>query len=192
MSGSPRFAFLTPTLPSREPLLAECRASVSAQTLAHEHLVGVDVSREGPAVIRNRLAARTDADWLISLDDDDLVDERFLETLAPHCAGADVVYPWCRVQDHGELAPWTPNRLFRAETLLRFNFIPVTALIRHSLWDRVGGMPERVQSEDWLFWLACLAEGARFKCVPETLWVYRRGLSGSRNQWQTTAAQGAA
>jgi glycosyltransferase involved in cell wall biosynthesis len=183
------FAFLTATLPKREHLLEQCQASVAAQTVPAQHLVAVDEKREGPAAIRNRLARSTNAEWLIPLDDDDLIDPTFLEVLAPLCGGADVVYPWCRVQDHMEgLPPWTPNRLFRAETLLRFNYIPVTALIRHSLWDKVGGMPERVQTEDWLMWLACLAEGARFRCVPEILWTYRRGMSGSRNQWQTTAA----
>lgn len=188
MSGKQQFAFLTPTLPGRESLLAECAASVQAQTMGCLHLRGLDKKRVGPAVVRNRLAASTDAEWLIPLDDDDLIDPAFLETLAPHLPGADIVYPWCRVQDHQPLAPWTPNRLFRAETLLRFNYIPVTALIRHTLWDKVGGMPEKVQTEDWLMWLACLAEGARFKCVPEILWTYRRGMAGSRNQWQTTAA----
>lgn len=148
------------------------------------------MSREGPATIRNRLAADTDADWLIPLDDDDLIDKTFLERLTPHVEGADVVYPWCRVEDFvNGLPPWTPNRLFRAESLLRFNYIPVTALISHELWDAVGGMDEQVEVEDWRLWRKCLAEGARFKCVPEVLWSYRRGVSGaSRNEWAATAA----
>lgn len=184
------FAFLTATLTDRQSLLEECRASVSAQTVAAEHLVGVDVSREGPATIRNRLAADTDADWLIPLDDDDLVDADFVERLTPHLDGADVVYPWCRVKDFlPGLPPWTPNRLFRAENLLRFNFIPVTAMVSHELWDAVGGMPENVANEDWRFWQRCLAEGARFRCVPEVVWTYRRGISSeSRNEWQSLAA----
>lgn len=176
-------------MPKREPLLDQCRAAVAAQTIPCEHLIAVDENREGPAAVRNHLARETDADWLIPLDDDDLIDPLFLETLAPLLGGADVVYPWCRVTDHTPgLPPWTPNRLFRAETLLRFNYIPVTALVRHSLWDQVGGMPEGVATEDWLMWKRCLAEGARFRCVPEIAWTYRRGMAGSRNQWQTTAA----
>ncbi len=146
----------------------------------------MDEDREGPAAIRNRLAKQTDADWLIPLDDDDLIDPNFLEVLSQHLDGADIVYPWCRVQDFiPGLPAWTPNRLFRAESLLRFNFIPVTALISHELWDAVGGMDEGVEVEDWRFWRKCLAEGARFRLVPEVLWTYRRGYSGtSRNEWQ--------
>lgn len=190
MSGSPSFAFLTATLPGRESLLDECRASVAAQTVPASHLVGVDASREGPATIRNRLAADTHADWLIPLDDDDVVDPSFLETLLPFLAGGDVVYPWCRVEDFVDGLPvWTPNRLFRAESLLRFNFIPVTACVRRSLWEAVGGMPEGVTVEDWRFWLRCLAEGARFVCVPEVRFTYRRGISSeSRNEWAAVAA----
>ena len=191
MSGSPQFAFLTATLPERASLLEECAVSVHVQTTpSWTHNVGVDKDKEGPAVIRNRLAKETDADWLIPLDDDDLIDPDFLEVLSKHLDDADVIYPWCRVEDFiPGLPPWTPNRLFRAESLLRFNFIPVTALISHDLWDAVGGMPEDVNNEDWWMWKRCLAEGARFKCVPEVLFSYRRGYSGaSRNEWQSLAA----
>lgn len=159
---------------------------MAAQTAPVDHLVGVDDDREGPTVIRNRLAGSTDADWLLCLDDDDLLDPTFVEVLAPHLAAADVVYPWCRVED--DLGHWSPNRLYRPEPLVGegqrpYNYIPVTALIRRSLWEQVGGMPNVAHAEDFLFWRRCIGAGARFRCVPEVLWTYRRGLSGSRNQW---------
>jgi glycosyltransferase involved in cell wall biosynthesis len=184
-----RVAVLTPTLPERSSLLNQCVASVQAQTVpVYQHLVGVDEGREGPSVTRNRLAASSDADWFLPLDDDDLLDPEFLAVLEPHLDGADVVYPWCRVEDHAELEPWAPNRLFRPDAMLRFNYVPVTALVRAELWREVGGMPIADIAEDWLMWKNCLAVGARFRCVPEVLWTYRRGLSGSRNQWAAQAA----
>lgn len=111
-----------------------------------------------------------------------------METLLAAADGADIVYPWCRVEDHSpDLEPWCPNRLFSADALLRFNYIPVTALIRRDLWLDVGGMPNLPLAEDWAFWKRCLGAGAVFKCVPEVLWSYRRGLAGSRNLWVAAA-----
>lgn len=164
-------------------------ASVEFQGVYTDHLVLLDPDREGPSALRNQLAARTDAEWLLPLDDDDLLDSDCVETLLAASEGADVVYPWCRVEDHDpDLAPWCPNRLFTADALLTYNFIPVTALVRHELWDEVGGMPSLPHAEDWAFWKRCLAAGAVFRCVPEVLWTYRRGLAGSRNQWVAAAA----
>ena len=193
MSGATgSVAVLTPTLPSRRWLLDEAEASVAAQTYERcEHLVGVDAGREGPASVRNRLAASSGADWFLPLDDDDLLDPEAVEALVSASEGADVVVPWCRVVDFVDfvdLEPWTPNRLFRPETLLLYNFVPVTALVRAELWHGVGGMPEGVEVEDWRFWLRCLGAGARFRVVSEVLWSYRRGMSGSRNQWAARAA----
>ena len=184
----PNVAVITPTLPERSQLLDECADSVRAQTHPCTHLVGVDEAREGPSVIRNRLAAASDADWLLPLDDDDLIDPDCVEQLLASAQGADVVVPWCRVEDHDPtLEPWTPNRLFRPETMLLYNYVPVTSLVRAELWRDVGGMPTG-QVEDWRFWLRCLAEGARFRVVSEVCWTYRRGLSGSRNEWAAAAA----
>lgn len=180
-------------MPERESLLRECCESVCAQVHTdYVHLVGTDHDGEGPAAVRNRLARdASEASFLVPLDDDDLVDPNFLSTLASHLEGADVIYSWCRVEDFVPGLPaWTPNRLFRAEALLRFNFIPVTACISRDLWDAVGGMDEGVQVEDWLFWKKCLAEGARFRLVPEVLWTYRRGVSSeSRNEWASLVAK---
>ncbi len=180
-------AVLTATLPSRSQLLNECHASVLCQTVQVQHLVGVDHDREGPAAIRNRLAQETDADWLLPLDDDDLLDRICAETLLDATEGADIVVPWCRVIDTPGMDQWTPNRLFRPEPLLTYNFVPVTALVSADLWRTVGGMPEKVDVEDWRMWRRCAAEGARFRVVPEICWSYRRGLSGSRNQWAETS-----
>lgn len=149
----------------------------------------LDDKREGPSAIRNELARRTDCEWLLPLDDDDLLDADCVATLLSASDGSDVVYPWCRVDDHDPtLEPWCPNRLFSADALMRFNYIPVTALVRRDLWLEVGGMPHTAQYEDWLMWKRCLAAGAVFKCVPEVLWTYRRGIAGSRNLWVAEAA----
>lgn len=176
-------AVLTPSLPDREPLLRQAWDSVEAQTVPVEHLVALDEDREGPAVVRNWLATQTTAEFLLPLDDDDLLDPECVQVLVQAASGADIIYPWCRVEDHAPLDPWTPNRLYDADALMRYNYIPCVAMIRRDLWNEVGGMRSVPIAEDWDFWKRCLAAGAIFKCVNEVLWTYRRGLAGSRNLW---------
>lgn len=165
-----RVCVITPSLPGRASLLEQCKASVAAQTVAVEHLVGVDEAREGPSVIRNRLAASTDADWLLPLDDDDVLDPSCIATLLEHADGADVIYPWCRMI--GRTDGWVPNKLFSRVNLFQANYIPITALIRHSLFDVCGGF-QSVPLEDWVLWQWIELHGGRFRCVPEILWSYR-------------------
>lgn len=163
-------------------MLETCRQSVSEQTATVAHLVGEDTHRHGPAHVRNRLAIQADTEWLLPLDDDDQLDPGCAERLLEESGRADIVVPWCRVKDHGDIPAWSPNRFHRPETLLVHNYIPTTALIRRELWQQVGGQPEGVQVEDWRFWRKCLAAGARFHVVPEVLWTYNR-YQGSRNEW---------
>lgn len=161
----------TPTITGREHFLVECRASVAAQTLSPlEHLVELDEFRSGPGFISNRVVSKASGKWLVPLGDDDLLDPDFLSMLWPHTANADVVYCWCRVDG----SPWCPNRLYRKGTLRDGNYIPATALIRKSLWEKLGGYNVKHKYEDWDFWLRAENEGARFVCVPEVLWTYRQ------------------
>ncbi len=189
MSGSrvtqPSLTVITPTLPERSSLLEECKSSVAAQSVAvRKHLVGEDAAKEGPSVVRNRLAKRSNTEWILPLDDDDTLDPDYIEVIQPHLTDdVDVVYSWCRVEG---LDDWTPNRLFNDALLLKGNFIPVTACIRKSLWESVGGWPEppeRLQpGEDWEFWKLCLGAGAVFKLVPEVIWTYN--IQPDTRNWQ--------
>ena len=66
---------------------------------------------------------------------------------------------------------------FESDRLLYFNYIPVSALYRRSVWEQNGGydgtMP--VQGfEDWDFWLGAFEHGWRFAYLPEIFIDYRR------------------
>ena len=162
---------LTPSLPERQPLLEECRESVSAQTVECEHLVHVDQDRVGPVAARNHLAVQSATEWILPLDDDDVADpQQLVEVLLDEADGADIVYPWCRMEGRSDGS--NPNKRFTSEGLFKQNFIPVTALIRCDLWKMLGGQ-RPVQLEDWDFMKRAFLHGAKFKCVPEVLWTYR-------------------
>lgn len=170
---------LTASLPSRAPMLAECMASVAAQTHRPvEHLVGVDHAGVGPSAIRTRLAAAAIGEWVAIVDDDDLLYPQHLERLLAASTDAAVVYSFCDVEGRD----WNPNRAFDADALRAGNYIPITTLIRADL-ARSLGWRERVANgwEDWDFWLRALDAGARFVCVPEVTWRYRFH-GGNRSQ----------
>jgi glycosyltransferase involved in cell wall biosynthesis len=160
---------ITPSLPGREHLLEQASSSVFAQTVPCVQKTFLDVGRDGPQRLRNLLVGGTDTEWILPLDDDDTLDPECVETLLANSEGADIVYSFCRMDGRDD---WCPNRLFNSRTLMRRNFIPVTALIRKDLWDLLGGQ-RKVPMEDHDFYKRAWLHGARFKCVPEVLWSYR-------------------
>lgn len=162
--------FIVPTIAERSALLDECLASIDAQTTpAAGALVGLDRQRLGPASIRNALVAQADTEYVAFLDDDDVIYPTYLERLSPHLADADVVYSWCDTNFGANLA-----KPFDADRLRQYNFVPVTTIVRTELFRQVGGFPTDVAHEDHALWLRLLDIGARFCCVPERLWCYRR------------------
>ncbi len=165
-------AVLTPTIPGREQLLAECQASVAAQTMpAARHLVGLDHELTGrPGVILNRLARQCQEPWLAVLADDDLMLPHHLELHAQHFHDADVIYAYTRVEGRDN---WCPNHPFDPDALRNSSTIPATCLVSRDTWQRVKGWGGETRMEDWGFYLRCLHAGARFHCIEEPTWIYR-------------------
>lgn len=159
-------SILTPSVPEREALLAECELSVKAQLFrGWEHLVLVDEARDGCAATMNKLATEAETDWLLPLADDDLLLPGALTSLLPHRKDADVIYAPPLVT--GNADRWW---FFQAPPV-----IPSFALIRRTLWERLGGYDESLsREEDRDFWTKALDDGARFVRVDEPVWVYRQ------------------
>lgn len=165
--GSPLVSVLTPTVPERAGMLAECRLSVEAQHgVPFEHLVGLDTDYQGCAVTINELARHATGKWLFLIADDDLLhDPACLKAHVSVSGAADVVYSPPRVE--GE-----PEAPFHGDP----PGIPAPALIRRTLWERLGGYDEMLdQCEDLDFFRRALESGARFQRLDEQLWTYRIG-----------------
>lgn len=155
-------------------MLAEAQASVASQTFCDlGHLVVVDENRVGPALIRNGLVRRSLAEWIVFLDDDDLLDPGFVELHLRHALShsADVVYSLCRYPENSERRP--PITGFDAVRLRRGNYIPVTALVRRSMFNKTAGFNPSARFEDHRLWLDMLDSGARFSHLPQVCWTYR-------------------
>lgn len=166
---------ITPTVPERSAMLAEAVASVNAQTLAPvEHLIGVDHAHDGPAAVRTRLTEAARTEWVAYLDDDDLLDPHHLETLAVNADGADVVYPWCRLDPPGAIGAQFYNQHYDRDALRQRGIFPITVLVRRlTVLEAGGGFRPEDRYEDWAAWNRIAERGGRFACVPEPTWTYR-------------------
>ena len=175
--AGPKVSIITPTIPERAGLLAEAKASVERQTyLGVEHLVAVDEKRIGQGFVRNQLAKRARGEWLVFLDDDDLLDPQFVELHLEHAeaTGADLVYSICRTP--AGYTGWAPRVGEFDEELLRLpcgNYIPVTVLLRRSMFEKAGGFRQPRALDDYAMWLALLDAGAKFEYLPVASWTYR-------------------
>ncbi len=174
---------ITPTIPERAHLLAEARESVARQTfLDVGHLVGLDERHIGQGAVRNGLVRESRAEWLVFLDDDDLLDPQFIELHLERAleTGADMVHAPCRYPPKSWPRP--AIAAFNLERLRREgNYIPITALVRRSMFDRAGGFREDTLCEDYWLWLAMNEAGAKFAYIPRVCWTYR--LHG-RSTWR--------
>lgn len=161
---------LTATLPERERMLAEAAASVRAQTYNEvEHLMAVDENRAGAGPVLNRLLEEARGEFVMVLDDDDLLDPGHLDHLVPHCGEHDVVYSLPRVVG-GEFTQY--HEPFDAARLSLRNIVSHNALMRTELVRELGGW-NAVRWFDWDLSRRLEHAGAEFKQVFEVTWTYR-------------------
>jgi hypothetical protein len=171
-----KIAVVTPTVPSRSSLLEECKASVKSQTWGGDilHAIGEDHAKVGAAAMRNNIVQGIDPsyEWLAFVDDDDLLNPEHLATLVAASSGADVIYSDC--QEEGFNKTWK-TRPFNYDEVKTANYIPVTVLMRRSMFEKAGGFDlKHYPGEDqWLF-LNAASIGARFQYIPQVTWKYRQ------------------
>jgi hypothetical protein len=135
-----------------------------------------------------------DTEWIAFLDDDDEFEPWHIERLLRHQAetGADLVYPWFTVVDGFDPLGWE-GRQFDPAALRRYNYIPITVLVRRELVIAAGGFTNRTDGvggatwEDWNCWLALLDLGATFSHLPARTWRWHFGdtvhTHGRSDRW---------
>lgn len=162
---------LTASLPHRTGMLAEARASVEAQTAKDvQHLVGIDDAREGAGAVLNDLLQMARGEWVMVLDDDDLLDPMHIDVALAASEGVDVVYTMPRVTGGAFVnyeVPFSPELLAAG-----YNCVSHTALMRASLVRKVDGW-RNVRAFDLDLFSRLEQAGAEFRQVPEVTWTYR-------------------
>jgi hypothetical protein len=178
-------AIITPSIEGREELLVQCVASVKVQTAPCVHLVGLDASRVGPAVMRSALLSQTAQEYVGFLDDDDLMDEDHVEVLlaALKADGSDLAMSWYRREG---TAPETPRCAVWDDwcygTMLGGrNLIPVTVMARREAILEAGAFRPEDRYEDYSLWMRMIENGSRISVVPRETWTYR--CVGENRTW---------
>lgn len=131
---------------------------------------------------RNDGAEQVDTDWLIFLDADDTLDERYVEEMSvpgrstirqPSTLG---VYPDGSEDDAPNLIP--------KRDLNTSNYLVIGSMCLHCEFDAVGGFdPTLPVLEDWDLWRKMWKNGAKIGARPKA--IYRVGVNqDSRNSQQ--------
>ncbi len=172
-----KIAVVTPSLPERASMLAQCVASVKSQTRSADmHVIKLDTDRSGPAAIRNRIVQQLpdEIDWLAFLDDDDQFLPQHLEKLSAVAESADVVFSPSNLSNPAQY----PTHDYRR--IVNGNYISITCLVRRSMFEFVGGFDSGLY-EDWGLWKKITSVVGRFVFVPEVTWVYGQHGVNQRN-----------
>lgn len=162
---------ITPTIIGRENMLKACIASVSEQSMPATHLVIQDTKKIGAPRIRNDAVESVSTEWVLFLDDDDLLEKTHIEKLQPYLNDYDVILTWPSYTG----TPMQPTWLYKEfDPKILDEWCPWSqcAAVRRSKYLEVGGQPEGVVYEDWALWKKLRDNGAKFKVVPEVLWTH--------------------
>jgi glycosyltransferase involved in cell wall biosynthesis len=138
---------------------------------------GIRVIRQenqGPSAARNNAILASKGKYILPLDADDRLRPSFLDsaiTILDSQPQVGIVYgdaEWFGLRTgRYTVGPFDRNRL------LYWNFIPVSAVYRRSVWEQNGGYDSTARPEDYDFWLCALEHGWQFAYVPEILFEYR-------------------
>jgi GT2 family glycosyltransferase len=142
-----------------------------------------------PGAARNAAVEVAQGDYILFMDDDNLAEPHEVRTLvqAAEQSGADILTCLLSVFQGRGLAPtgaplhiWPFLGAAIAPGMLRNVFGDANALIRRSVFDRIGGFSEDfgVGNEDWEFFARAVLRGMRLEVVPEPLVRYRQSPSG--------------
>jgi glycosyltransferase involved in cell wall biosynthesis len=150
----------------------------------------LNTDNQGLAAARNNGIAQATGTYILPLDADDRIAEKYLEdAVAVLDNEPDIGIVYCRARLFGAVeTDWLlPD--YCLENMLRDNVIFCTALYRKSDWQLVGGYdPAMIYGwEDYDFWLALIGQGRRVHRLDGFYFFYR--VSGdsmvrSKEKWQ--------
>lgn len=166
--------------------------SLSAQTL--KPLEVLQVNDETLACARNRAARTAKGEWLLFVDADDALDQRYICEMT----GA-IRVGWDRSPTGDMLLQpatlgWYPDGTYDDEavviptrpSLRQGNWMVIGTLVRRSTFLDAGGFWDEPTMEDWSLWLRCCALGAVPVPVPEA--IYHVFQNPESRNLQSTAA----
>lgn len=191
MKAEPTVGIAIPALPIRGALLGRAVRSVLKQTYPVAQIsVAIDNDHEGAGPTRNRAKNALSTELTGLLDDDDELEPFHVQALVDHMreTGADLVFPWYTViggtdplaeLEHIEWNDATPH------------IFPITVLMRTELAQSLDFDPPMDPScgaagEDFKYWKALLASGAKFAHLYTRSWKWHHdsnNTAGLPSRW---------
>lgn len=124
----------------------------------------------GVACARNAGAYRATGDYLIFLDADDELNEKFIE----ETIGNDEQITYTDYELIGDQGGFVGEPDYSLEEMRKGQLVPSTvALVDKRVWELVGGFDNGEIYEDWGFWLRCATKGFDFEHIKQPLLKYR-------------------
>lgn len=127
-----------------------------------------------PGTVRNYGLEKARGHFLVCLDPDDTLYPGYLKACVDFLSagpGVDLVYT-----DYLERRPDFSTEFilpeFKPLYLRTQNPVPPSAVFRRNIWERGVRYRDNTVYEDWDFWIQCLMSGAKFRHLPEVLYVY--------------------
>jgi glycosyltransferase involved in cell wall biosynthesis len=174
--------------------IEECIRSILNQTVLPGEIIFVDDGSEsrpthractsivlarnhGVAYARDIGVRMSTGKLLLFVDADDKLSPDFIQQCGKVIAKSDIVYPDLILFGEGmqNMLVENPKKLRAKDILAHKLSIPVTSMMRRTVYEELGGFRELPVFEDWDFWIRAMAGGYRFNKA-QTLLHYRQQL----------------
>lgn len=155
----------------------------------HQEVKVINQQNQGVAVARNQGINEAKGAYILCLDGDDLISDKYLEEAAKILAtNPTVKLAYCKAIKFNEKSkkPWN-LKPFSRYLLARDNMIFVSALFRKSDWESCKGFSEDMHygREDWEFWIKMLKNGGEVVQLPIVGFFYRLTPNSKRKRTGT-------
>ena len=131
---------------------------------------------EGVSSARNYAILKSNGDYILPLDTDDLISKDYLQLAVDILdQNSSVKLVTCNVEYFGYRSVTIKTELFSIEKLLAKNLFVVSSMFRRVNYDKTNGFNTNMKEgfEDWDFWISLLSNGGEVYNIDKACFYYR-------------------